>query len=354
MSVEICSGEGNGRVSSENCTMRAGVGSTATVTRSMAAAGGFDSRSSKASVRSVRASRIGTGSCNDRSCTSRVVPSVLIKCRRTCSTAAPRSRCSRCASSRLHQAPEHERERLELLDRPLEIERLLESLFGHGRHQRTRVFPASQTLPVRLLTAKTCGKIIGRQCREIAQRPQTPATEGGDQIRDPGSGIRDSGVRGSSSEFARFASSGQSQSESRINRSPSKAIGSGATAAASFPGSTIVSPARCRTSNRAAVRVPAMATRTRNPRSAAVRRSSSAIVRASPNNRVRPLRSSTISVRAAHLDSRRELARDLRQHTGRSAFDCRQRTEHRSPSSPVGRVLLFRPAGSKNQDPAYG
>ena len=50
MSVEICSGEGNGRASSENWTMRPGVGSTATVTRS-AAGGGFDSRSSKASVR---------------------------------------------------------------------------------------------------------------------------------------------------------------------------------------------------------------------------------------------------------------------------------------------------------------
>ena len=99
MSVETCSGVGSGRVSSENCTMRAGVGSTATVTRSMAAAGGFDSRSSNASVRSVRASRIGTGNCSERSCTSRVVPSVLIKCSRTCSTAAPRSRCTRCASS---------------------------------------------------------------------------------------------------------------------------------------------------------------------------------------------------------------------------------------------------------------
>ena len=76
MSVATCSGEGNGRVSSENWTMRPGVGSTATVTRSIAAGGGCDSRSSNASVRSVRASRIATGNCNDRSCTSRVVPSV--------------------------------------------------------------------------------------------------------------------------------------------------------------------------------------------------------------------------------------------------------------------------------------
>ena len=69
MSVESCSGDGSGRVSSENWTTRAGVGSMATTTRSMAAGGGCDSRSSSASVRSVRASRIGVGSCSDRSCT---------------------------------------------------------------------------------------------------------------------------------------------------------------------------------------------------------------------------------------------------------------------------------------------
>ncbi len=39
MSVEICSGDGSGRVISENWTMRAGVGSTATTTRSMGAGG---------------------------------------------------------------------------------------------------------------------------------------------------------------------------------------------------------------------------------------------------------------------------------------------------------------------------
>jgi hypothetical protein len=39
ISVESCSGDGSGRVSSENWSTRAGVGSTATTTRSMAAAG---------------------------------------------------------------------------------------------------------------------------------------------------------------------------------------------------------------------------------------------------------------------------------------------------------------------------
>ena len=66
-SVESCSGEGSGRAMSENCTTRPGVGSTATTTRSIGADGGFDSRSSSASVRSVRASRIGAGNSSDRS-----------------------------------------------------------------------------------------------------------------------------------------------------------------------------------------------------------------------------------------------------------------------------------------------
>ena len=143
-SVESCSGDGSGRVSSENCTTRPGVGSTATVTRSIAASGGCDSRSSSASVRSVRASRIGAGNCSDRSWIARVT-----RCRRTCSTAAPRSRRSRCADERLHQPAEHERERLEPFDRPLEFERLLEPLLRRRRHERPRVLAARDALPAR-------------------------------------------------------------------------------------------------------------------------------------------------------------------------------------------------------------
>ncbi len=303
MSVETCSGEGSGRVSSENWTMRAGVGSTATVTRSMAAAGGFDSRSSSASVRSVRASRIGTGNCSDRSCTSRVVPSVLIKMQSHVQHGRAAIALLQVRLERLHQTAEHERQRLELLDRPFELERLLESLFGHGRHQRTRVLSTRETLPVCVLTAKTCREIVGRQCREIAERSQTPAAE---------TAVGELGVRGDWDVGVRDSGFDPA--------SPSRAIGSGATAAASLPGSTIVSPARYRTSNRAAVRVPAIATRTRNPRSAAVRRSSSAIVRASPNNRVRPFRSSTISV-GLHTSMRGENSRATSASTSRLSRD---------------------------------
>ena len=74
-----------------------------TVTRSIAAGGGFDSRSSSASVRSTRASRIGAGSSTTRSCRSRPpslraeanVTSVKVIRRRT----APRS----LRSSRSHK-----------------------------------------------------------------------------------------------------------------------------------------------------------------------------------------------------------------------------------------------------------
>ena len=62
----------------------------------MAEAGGCDSRSSKASVRSVRTSRIGVGSCRRRACSSHPVPdaSRVTRRNRMCSTAAPRSRRS--------------------------------------------------------------------------------------------------------------------------------------------------------------------------------------------------------------------------------------------------------------------
>ena len=192
---------------------------------------------------------------------------------------------------------------------------------------------------------------------------------GGRWRADPGFGIRDSGfgIRDSGSGSSRFgvldpnpsrsARLGAGHVEGRIpspHTSPSNAIGSGATAAASLPGSTIVSPARYRTSNRAAVRVPAIATRTRNPRSAAVRRSSSAIVRASPNNRVRPLRSSTISV-GLHTSMRGENSRATSASTSGGApsiVDSAPNTDHLIAF--VGRVLFLRPAGSKKQDPAYG
>ena len=66
INVETFSGEGRARSSNENCWVRAGTGSTTTVTWSIPADGRCDSRSSRTSVRSTRGSRSGVGSCNVR------------------------------------------------------------------------------------------------------------------------------------------------------------------------------------------------------------------------------------------------------------------------------------------------
>ena len=57
-----CSGAGRARSSSECCSVRAGVGSARSVTASIPAGGGCDSRSSSTSVLSVRGSLMGVGS----------------------------------------------------------------------------------------------------------------------------------------------------------------------------------------------------------------------------------------------------------------------------------------------------
>src|SRR3954464_5835997 len=83
---------------------------------------------------------------------------------------------------RLHQPSEDERERLEPVDWPFEIERLLESLFGHRRHKWQRGFPRRDALPPRAGVAKPRRDIIGWQGREFAKGAKTPVAEGGQQI----------------------------------------------------------------------------------------------------------------------------------------------------------------------------
>ena len=129
-------------MSSEYCTTRPGVGSMATSTRSIAAGGGCDSRSSSASVRSVRTSRIGAGSCRRaRVDLPRHQP------QRTCSTAAPRSRRSRCADSGSSSRVEDERQRLEPFDRPLELERCSNRSSAQRRHERRGILARARSLP---------------------------------------------------------------------------------------------------------------------------------------------------------------------------------------------------------------
>ena len=110
----------------------------------MAAGGGCDSRSSSASVRSVRTSRIGAGSSQ----ASAHAPPVRDEPRAcTCSTAGAAIAPLETRRQRLEQPRQHERQRLEPLDRPLELERRLEALLGKRRHERTHVFAARDRLP---------------------------------------------------------------------------------------------------------------------------------------------------------------------------------------------------------------
>ncbi len=86
MSVDRSSGDGSVRVRSAPWAIRPGTTPASTSTMSMPAAGGCDSRSSRMSVRSTRASRMGAGRWRTRTCDSRVT-----NCNRVVTSTAPRS-----------------------------------------------------------------------------------------------------------------------------------------------------------------------------------------------------------------------------------------------------------------------
>ncbi len=99
---------------------------------------------------------------------------------------------------RLEQPAQDERQRLQAVDRPLEIERLLEALLRHCGQQRPRILASRQPLPPDARLPETGGDGIGRQLRDIAERPQSPLSEcrqfigiGGQQSeRQGGQGVR--------------------------------------------------------------------------------------------------------------------------------------------------------------------
>ena len=177
ISVEICSGDGSGRVSSENCTTRAGVGIDGHDDAIDGAGGGmrFEIEQRQRAQRARIAHRRRQLQ-RPLVHVARRRHVVLTRQSRTCSTAAPRPRRSRCAE-RLQQPAEHERQRLEPLDRPLEIERLLEALLGHRRHERSGVLAAREPLPPHTGLPEPRRDVVGRQRRQIAQRAQAPAAE---------------------------------------------------------------------------------------------------------------------------------------------------------------------------------
>lgn len=75
---------------------------------------------------------------------------------------------------RLEEARQHERQRLERVDRPLELERRVEALLGQRRHQRPRVVAARDRLPRQRAAPEPRRQIGRRQRRELAERAHAP------------------------------------------------------------------------------------------------------------------------------------------------------------------------------------
>ena len=140
----------------------------------MAAAGGCDSRSSSASVRSVRASRIGAGSCSDRSCTRARVD-------RDAAARAARRRRDRAA----RDAPTSGS-----ISRPSTNDSGSSPSIGHSRSSAcskrssgtagtsgAASSPRASRCHSHAGLPETRRHVVGRQRRELAERAQAPAAE---------------------------------------------------------------------------------------------------------------------------------------------------------------------------------
>jgi len=75
---------------------------------------------------------------------------------------------------------QYERQRLQPLNGPLKIERLLEGLFWDNRKQWPQVLTACKALPLHTLLPKPSGDSRGRQCRHVAERAKSPAAKRGE------------------------------------------------------------------------------------------------------------------------------------------------------------------------------
>ena len=319
-SVESCSGVGCARVNSVCCRTRPGVGSMTIVTRSMAAGGGCDSRSSSRSVRSVRTSRIGDGSCRWRSCRPAVdacperrrdQPKLEVQDRRA--AVAPLE----ARRQRLEQPRQHERQRLEPLDRPFELERRFEALLGQRRHERRRVLAARDRLPGQRVLPEPRRQIGGRQRRELAQRSDPPAFA--TQRPQRPQSLSDPDLSASSASSASMI----------VNLFENRRSGAARAPRALCPGSTTVRPGRASASTSAAVRVAATATCTCTPRAAASRRSSSPIARGGPSRPLEPADVDRHEIVAMPLVARRKFPRD-----------GHERRPRHSPQSPLKRRVF--------------
>src|SRR5206468_10872421 len=80
---------------------------------------------------------------------------------------------------RLEKPREDERQRLEPVDRPLEIERRLEPLVRKRRHERPLILAARNRLPHERLRSEARGEIGRWERGELAEGFETPVSEYG-------------------------------------------------------------------------------------------------------------------------------------------------------------------------------
>ena len=217
--------------------------------------GGCASRSSSASVRSVRTSRIGDGSCNCGKVSADARVMTVTSPSTTCSTAAPRSRRSRRVES------------------------------GSRRRVRTKDNGSSPSIGQSSSSDdsnRSSGRVgtIGRMssprataCQTSAECPRRAARSAAGSAASSPSVFRPHRFNALTAYVDRLLPgeicARSSRSSGRCERFSRIPIGSGASASASPPGSTIVNPGRASARTSAAVRVRASATWTPTPRAAA-------------------------------------------------------------------------------------
>ena len=123
-------------------------------------------------MRQVRASPEGAAGFSTRAC---AVPSTSPSS--TAREAALRPARGEGGAERLEHAGEQERERLEAVHRPVQLERRLEALGERRGDEEALVLAAGEADEARAVGAEALGEGDGRQAREVADRAQAPAAE---------------------------------------------------------------------------------------------------------------------------------------------------------------------------------
>ena len=169
VSVASVSADGRARSSSEYWSTRPGAGSTSIVTMSIAAGGGCDSRSSTSSVRSTFGIAHG-GRQLQHARMPRAIdePQFEMDGRGAAIGALERRR------QRLEQPREHERQRLQPVDRPLELDALEKARHIGIGHERTRIDSARHPLKSDAGLPEPRRQRPGRERRQLAER-RTPS-----------------------------------------------------------------------------------------------------------------------------------------------------------------------------------